>query len=332
MDLSPLVRILADGGFHSGRSLGQQLGVTRTVVGQQIELLRAMGVEVHSVTGKGYRLPTLFDPLSRSAILHMMREQSALWASRFDLKFSTGSTNADAMEMARQGETRYLVLAEHQAAGRGRRGREWVSPLGANIAMSLLWTFELPIAALEGLSLAVATLVVEGLRNAGYKEGIGVKWPNDILLRGAKLAGILIEVGGETAGPAWVVIGIGINVRMPWFCQQQIGQAYTDLASNFELSMDRNRIVASVLGALSTGLPVFAKKGFAAFRDAWNELDVYQGRQVAIVSGSHRSIGLALGVTDSGALILDTAAGRQLIAGGELTPSLRPAEEVACDS
>lgn len=332
MDLSPLVRILADGGFHSGRSLGQQLGVTRTVIGLQIELLRRMGVEVHSVTGKGYRLPTLFEPLSRSAVLHLMREHSALWASRLDLRFTTGSTNADAMEKARQGADRYLVLAEHQAAGRGRRGKEWLSPLGANIAMSLLWTFDLPIAALEGLSLAVATLVVEGLGNAGYRDGIGVKWPNDLLLRGAKLAGILIEIGGEPAGPSRVVIGLGINVRMPWFCQQQIDQAYTDLASNFELSPDRNRIVASVVVALSSGLPLFAEKGFAAFRDTWNELDVYRGRQVAIVSGSHRSTGLALGVTDSGALVLDTETGRQFIAGGELTPSLRPAEEPACDS
>lgn len=327
MDLRPLVRMLADGGFHSGQSLAQQLGTTRTIIGQQVEMLREMGVEVHSVTGKGYRLPTLFDPLSRSAILHLMREHSALWASRFELKFSTGSTNVDAMEKARQGESRYLVLAEHQTAGRGRRGRQWVSPLGANIALSVLWTFDLPLAALEGLSLAVATMVVKGLGNSGYQGGIGLKWPNDILLNGAKLAGILIEIGGDVSGPARVVIGVGINVRMPCFCQQKIDQAYTDLASNFELSPDRNRIVAAVLSALSVGLPRFAEQGFSAFRDSWNALDVYREQQVCIFSGKHRSLGVAMGVTEAGELILDTASGRQLVAGGELTPSLRPVGE-----
>ena len=323
MDLRPLIQTLADGAFHSGASLGLQLGVTRTLIGRKVEILRGMGIEIHSVTGKGYRLPGALNLLSVARLLELLGRDKRLWAGHIDLLLSTDSTNADAMRKGQEGESHYLVLAEHQANGRGRRGKAWVSPLGANISLSMLWTFKSRMAALEGLSLAVAILVVDALRECGY-EGMGVKWPNDILLNSCKLAGILIEISGEAEGPCKVVIGIGINVKMPHSSGAAIDQAFTDLASNFESTPDRGRIVAELVKGLTAGLAVFAKHGFAAFQPRWSDIDVYRGRDVEISSGTTRRVGRVLGVSETGALLLETEAGVAHIGGGELTPSLRP--------
>lgn len=322
MDLRPLIQILADGAFHSGASLGRQFGVTRTIIVRQVEELRGMGIEIHSVTGKGYRLPGALELLSAARILDLLGDDRLLWARHIDLLFSTDSTNIDAMRKGQEGESHYLVIAEHQAGGRGRRGKTWVSPLGANISLSMLWTFKLGMSALEGLSLAVAILVVDALRKCGY-EGLGVKWPNDILFNSCKLAGILVEINGEADGPCKVVIGIGINVKMPYSSGLAIDQAFTDLASNFERAPDRSRIVALLVKELTAGLAIFASHGFAAFAPRWSTMDVYKGRDVVISSGSTRRVGRALGVSDTGALLLETESGVAHIAGGELTPSLR---------
>lgn len=323
MDLRPLIQILADGSFHSGASLALQLGVTRTIVVRQVEALRDMGVEIHSVTGKGYRLPGALVLMSVARILALLGADRRLWAGHIELLFSTGSTNADAMRKGQEGESRYLVLAEHQANGRGRRGKAWVSPLGANISLSMLWTFKSSMAALEGLSLVVAIVLVDALRACGY-TGMGVKWPNDILLDSCKLAGILIEISGEAEGPCKVVIGIGINVKMPCASATDIDQAYTDLASHSEGPPGRARIVAALVSGLTVGLTAFAKHGFAEFQSRWNAVDVYKGRDVEISSGTTRRVGRALGVSETGALLLETQGGVVHIAGGEMTPSLRP--------
>lgn len=323
MDLRPLVRILSDGGFHSGRSLSAELGVTRTVIVRQIDQLRTMGVDIHSVTGKGYRLPYILEMINKERILALLGSSGSQWRDDFDVVFTTGSTNADAMAKGRAGSNRYLCIAEHQAAGRGRRGKAWLSPLGANIALSMLWSFKSGIAALEGLSLVVAILVVDALKACGYKE-LGVKWPNDILMSASKLAGILIEISGDTEGPCKVVIGVGINVNMPASSAGSIDQSYTDLASNLEVAPDRNRVIAALMLSLQDGLTQFALTGFAGFAKRWNEVDVYKGREVEIISGSNRQRGRSLGVSETGALLLQTETDVVPISGGEITPSLRP--------
>ncbi len=327
MDQQDLIALLADGGFHSGHSLATRLKVTRTIVQQYIEQLRAMGIEIHSVTGKGYRLPTVFIPLSQHRILESMGAVSGIWKRHLEVCFSTGSTNADVMRLAQKGERRHLLIAEYQESGRGRRGKEWISPLGASIAMSVLWTFDAGMETLEGLSLAVAVLVIDALHACSYSNGLGVKWPNDILLEGRKLAGILIEIAGNPGGPCSVVIGIGVNVKMPYSMDERINQSYTDLSRHFEQNPDRNKIVAALASSLTAGLTQFAKEGFAPFQQAWEQLDVYKGRRVDIISGKNKMTGVSAGVDGSGALLLDTAEGRRVIAGGELSPSLRPVSE-----
>lgn len=323
MELLPLLQVLSDGQFHSGEQLGGKLCLSRSAVWKQIERLRELGVEVHSVTGKGYRLPATFDLLAREKILDYLGVGSAEWENCFDVLFTVGSTNAEAMRLAQEGADRYLILAEHQTQGRGRRGRVWVSPLGANIYFSMVVSFQMGIAALEGLSLAVALHIVRALEMEGV-TGLGVKWPNDILLEGRKLAGILLEVCGDLAGPCKVVIGLGINIRMPMSASAQIDQPYTDLATHFSRPPDRNKIVATVIDQLSQGLERFKVSGFAPLQSWWDSLDVYRNGMVEVRAGSNVVEGRVLGVSNTGALILETLHGLKVIAGGELIPSMRP--------
>lgn len=323
MDLLPLLRVLSDGQFHSGEQLGANLCLSRSAVWKQVERLRALGVEVHSVTGKGYRLPATFDLLARDTILAYLGGASEGWRHCFEVLFTVGSTNAEAMRLAQEGADRYMILAEHQTRGRGRRGRVWVSPLGANIYFSMLVSFQAGIAALEGLSLAVALHVVRALEMEGV-NGLGVKWPNDILLGGRKLAGILLEVCGDLTGPCKVVIGLGLNIKMPKSVSVLIDQPYTDLSVHFQGRPDRNKIIANVMRQLSLGLEEFAVSGFAPLQTYWNSLDVFRNSMVEVRAGSNVTQGRVLGVSDTGALLLETVNGLKVMAGGELMPSMRP--------
>lgn len=332
MDLLPLLRALSDGQFHSGEQLGTNLCLSRSAVWKHVERLRELGVEVHSVTGKGYRLPATFDLLERDTILAFLGGESEGWEDCFEVLFSVGSTNAEAMRLAHEGADRYVILAEHQNRGRGRRGRVWVSPLGANIYFSMVASFQAGIAALEGLSLAVALHVVRALELEGV-SGLGVKWPNDILLGGRKLAGILLEVCGDLAGPCKVVIGLGLNIKMPKSMSVLIDQPYTDLSLHLQGRPDRNRIIASLMRQLSLGLEEFTVSGFAPLHSYWDNLDVFRNVMVEVRAGGNVTRGRVLGVNDTGALILETIDGLKVMAGGELMPSLRPLlGDVCCDS
>lgn len=323
MGLLPLLHVLSDGQFHSGEQLGANLCLSRSAVWKKVERLRELGVEVHSVTGKGYRLPATIDLLAREKILEYLGEGAAAWESCFDVLFTVGSTNAEAMRLAQVGTDRYVIIAEHQTQGRGRRGRVWVSPLGANIYLSMVVSFQMGIAALEGLSLAVALHVVRALELEGVK-GLGVKWPNDILIEGRKLAGILLEVSGDLAGPCKVVIGLGLNIRMPMSANAQIDQPYTDLSVHSSSPPDRNKIVATLINQLSRGLEQFNESGFAPLQSSWDSLDVYRNNIVEVRAGSNVVEGRVLGVSNTGALVLDTSHGLKVISGGELMPSVRP--------
>ena len=323
MDLLPLLRILSDGQFHSGERLGANLCLSRSAVWKHVERLRELGVEVHSVTGKGYRLPATFDLLARESILAYLGDASEGWAPCLEVLFTVDSTNAEAMRLAQDGAGRFVIIAEHQTRGRGRRGRVWVSPLGANIYFSMVLSFQAGIAALEGLSLAVALHVVRALEIEGV-IGLGVKWPNDILLDGRKVAGILLEVCGDLAGPCKVVIGVGINIQMPKSAGTLIDQPYTDLSFHFQGSPDRNKIIASVIRQLSLGLEEFAVWGFAPLLSRWNSLDVFRDRMVEVRAGSNVTQGRVLGVSDTGALLLETDTGFKAMVGGELMPTIRP--------
>lgn len=232
------------------------------------------------------------------------------------------STNAEALRQLQAGKTGdWIILANSQTAGRGRRGRHWVSPSGAGIYLSVVKQFTLAADALQGLSLVTALSVQQSLSSLGIK-GLQLKWPNDVLHQKKKLAGILLELHqGEPVNH--VVFGIGVNLVLPEDSRRQIDRPVTDISSIHASVPDSSTIVAAILEELRINLQDYARAGFKPFADNWNGKDCYLNVDIVIQNGETRTIGRSLGVDESGALIMQTAVGRQVLNGGEIFPSLR---------
>jgi BirA family transcriptional regulator, biotin operon repressor / biotin---[acetyl-CoA-carboxylase] ligase len=323
MNVIPLLEQLSDGDFRSGQALGKELGISRAAIWKHIEQLRDLGVSIQAVTGKGYRIPGGLVLLSRARVIAALdAEIRDKIAAAFDLHFSVGSTNTEALAKAANGSDLYLVMTEHQSSGRGRRGRSWISPFGRNLYMSLLWSFQGGVSTLEGLSLVCALAVRRALARDAY-HGIEVKWPNDVLFQRRKLAGILLEVSGDISGPCKVVIGIGLNTEMPAQAGSRIDQPYSDLRAMGARPIDRNRLAAAVISELVAAISVFESHGFAPFKAEWVEADSYLGEPVEVHSGQTVLKGVYTGVDETGRLLLQAAEGARLVAGGEVMPSLR---------
>lgn len=304
--LHQLVLQLADGESHSGESLGKLLGVSRAAVWKSIKLLEDSGIEIESVRGKGYRIPQGLSLLNKEDIQQYMEQPARQFYQSLYLFSEVDSTNQFLLDLSDSGQADYasVCLAERQLSGRGRRGRKWVSPFGKNLYCSVLWRFRQPLAALEGLSLVVALSIYKVLEEQGYHD-ISLKWPNDILSQSKKLAGILLEVRGDLIDFCDVVIGFGINVDMPGKSGQAIDQAWTDLFSISGETVDRNVLVAAILNQLAQDLPRFEQQGFSAFQEAWNQRDGLKGQAVNLLVGKDTITGVAQGVDEKGALLLD---------------------------
>jgi BirA family biotin operon repressor/biotin-[acetyl-CoA-carboxylase] ligase len=227
----------------------------------------------------------------------------------------TGSTNADLLARAPALAAPLLLIAENQTAGRGRAGRSWLSSAGNSLTFSLAWRFEAGPQALSGLPLALGVALAETLARLGVQ--VRLKWPNDVLKDGDKLAGILVETAPAERG-IWAVIGIGLNLVMPDEMEQAIGR--TVAAAPWLARMDRDELMAALLDGLAAVLREFERTGFAAFAGRWNMLHEYQGSEVRILDqGAVLHEGRAAGVDDAGRLLLDTAQGRITIAAGDVS-------------
>lgn len=323
MNLVPLLTLLCDGSSHSGEALGRQLGISRAAVWKQIHQLKELGVGIQAVTGKGYCIPGGLQLLDAQKIIKGFDSGVGDALLDVDVHFSIGSTNTEAMAKAALGHTSYLVLTEHQSHGRGRRGRSWISPFGHNLYMSMLWSFQEGVAALEGFSLMCALAVRRALLRLSYNS-VEVKWPNDVLFERQKLAGILLEVSGDVSGPCKVVIGIGLNIDMPLLAGRVIDQPFIDLRSMKDEIVDRNKLASVLVSELVSAIRVFELQGFKPFKSEWLASDVYRGQVVEVHSGQHVQSGVCAGVDDMGRLLLETSDGVVRIAGGEVMPSLRP--------
>lgn len=238
------------------------------------------------------------------------------------------STNADALRQLKTGKQgNWIVLAKSQSAGRGRRGREWLSPKNGGVYLSLVRSFELPANSLQALSLVTALSLRQALEKLGIKQ-LRLKWPNDILYKKKKLAGILLELK-QSGDSCHLVFGVGINMNLPAATVQAIERAVTDIAAISEEQgaagsiADGNSIVAELANELSANLELYQQHGFAPFRDRWNQADCYLDCDIVIQSGETRTIGKSLGVDESGALILQSATGTHSIHGGVVFPSVR---------
>lgn len=324
--LDEILLILADGDFHSGDELGSKLGVSRAAVWKRIKKVEELGLDISSVKGKGYRIDGGLDLLSKEDITGELDKQVVSCISRLDLHSTVASTNQLAMERAISGECGYVCLAEQQTAGRGRRGRTWVSPFAANIYLSVVWEFAGGAVALEGLSLAIGTAVVKALKALGL-QGAELKWPNDVIVDDKKIAGILIEMVGDAAGPCLAVIGLGVNISMPKLAVGQIDQPYIDVNSLVDKPASRNLVVSVLLNHLIPLLKDFESKGFKAYKDEWLAAHAYQNQEVFLRLGDGVEYGVASGVDDNGAIVVKTSAGLKRFSGGEV--SLRKAESLS---
>ena len=309
-----LIAILADGEFHSGEKLGEQLGMSRAAINKHIQTLKEWGVDVFTVTGKGYSLPSPLQMLDEQLI------NERLDGGRLAVIPVIDSTNQYLLDNINTLQSGDACLAEYQQAGRGRRGRQWVSPFGVNLYLSMYWRLEQGPAAAMGLSLVVGIVLAEVLQAMGAKN-VKVKWPNDIYLDDRKLAGILVELIGKTGDAAQIVIGTGINLAMNNRLAESINQGWINL-QEAGIAIDRNALSASIINQLRAALLQFEQEGMAPFVARWGRLDNFMDRPVKLLIGDKEILGIARGIDPQGGLILEQDGVRKSWVGGEI--SLRP--------
>lgn len=308
-----LLSLLSDGQFHSGEEIASSLGISRTAVWKQIRRLQRLGLEVEAKKGRGYRLRSPLKLLSAREIASL-QERPLPFLERL---LVIDSTNRYLLARSEELPKGSAVLAEAQTSGRGRLGRRWVSPFGANLYLSFLWRF-LGIERTAGLSLAVGVAALEALEGLGI-SGIGLKWPNDLVSEDRKLGGILIEARGEAHGQATVVVGIGINVAMPQGAARQIDQPWTDLRALTGKIVDRNLLAARMLDRLLLALERFEEEGFSPFRKAYRKRCVVLERPVLVVAGKERFPAFALDIDQMGALLVEVDGEVRRLSGGEVS-------------
>jgi BirA family transcriptional regulator, biotin operon repressor / biotin---[acetyl-CoA-carboxylase] ligase len=287
----------------SGSALAARLGITRAAIWKQVEALRASGAPIEAAAGRGYRLSWPIEWLDNARMMAELEPALRLRIGDIAVHWQLDSTSSELMRRAAHAERDLLVCcAETQSAGRGRRGRDWRSPLGGNLYFSLLKRFDHGMGALTGLSLAVGTAVIAALADCGV-EGVGLKWPNDVLARGRKLAGVLIELGGEFLGPCHAVIGIGINLRLPADVAATIDQPAIDVAAlTGGKPPSRNRLAGRLLSRLIETLDRFGAQGFAAFADEYARHDLLSGQPLRVHDANGTLDGTGAGVDERGAL------------------------------
>jgi len=310
-NLKKLIRCLSDGKFHSGAKLGEALGITRSGVWKLTQQLSTLGIEVESVIGKGYCIPDGLSLLSLPKIKNHINKNYLKQIKKIKLFDQIDSTNNYLIELARKLSANkrneiYVCLAEQQSAGKGRLGRKWVSPFGANLYLSMLWSFTKDI---SGLGLVVATTITDTLELIGIKN-IGLKWPNDVLWQKRKLAGVLIEVSSEAYGIGNAIIGIGLNVAMPVRAGASIDQPWVDLRAITDELQDRNRLAGLLINNLAQNLSLFRQKGLKAFMQKWRRLDVCMNQPVCVITPNNKVCGVAKGIDEHGRLRLENKAGK----------------------
>jgi BirA family biotin operon repressor/biotin-[acetyl-CoA-carboxylase] ligase len=313
-----LARYLSAIETRSGEAIAQELGCSRTAVWKHVEALRNLGIGIDAVAGRGYLLKEPLELLDADSILDFLDPATGARLAGLNIESSIDSTNIALQRLPLDAQHAVVILAEHQVAGRGRRGRQWASPYGRNLYLSLGWKLEKSMSELGCLPLVVALAVAQALSRAGLKDH-RVKWPNDLLLDGRKLCGCLVEVQGDTHGPCHAVLGVGINVHMPASeLTEEIDQPWTDLQSHIP-GCSRNELAAWLIEELVTYLEVFASQGFTPMRELWEQLDDLKGQKVEVFSATGSVSGVSVGVDQTGALMLDTSDGVISLYSGDVT-------------
>ena len=309
-----LLKLLKDGRFHSGQALGAALGVSRSAVWKQLQHLESdLNLSIHKVRGRGYQLAAPLELLEQEQL------DSSPWPVL--IHHSLDSTNAEALRAIDSGAAApFVVTAERQTAGRGRRGRKWVSPFAENIYYSLVLRMDGGMRQLEGLSLVVGLAVLSALRAVGLSDA-GLKWPNDVLVGNKKIAGILLELVGDPADVCHVVLGIGINVNMR--LASEVDQAWTSVFLESGRLVNRNTLISRLNDSLLMYLKRHAAEGFTAIQAEWEQNHLWQGREVSLIAGVHQVEGTVMGIDQQGALRMSVNGEVKVYSGGELSLRLR---------
>jgi BirA family biotin operon repressor/biotin-[acetyl-CoA-carboxylase] ligase len=314
-----LQRLIA--GPVSGDTLAREAGLTRAAMWKRIEALREAGVDIDAQAGRGYALRYPIELLDADVIRAGLPAGAGAGIATLEIAWSLDSTNSELLRRDTPGQGAAVLLAERQTGGRGRRGRTWVSPLAAHLYLSVARQFSGGLSRLGGLSLVAGVAVAEALHAAGY-DGVQLKWPNDLLVSGRKLGGLLVEGGGEHAGPARAVIGLGLNVRMPADVAATLDQPWIDLATLATPPPSRNAIAACVLGHLLPALEQFDAEGLSPFLTRYAAFDALAGHDVIIHGAGTSSSGAALGIAADGALRVRVDGAERSFHAGEV--SVRP--------
>lgn len=315
MDERALLRRLA-AGPASGAELARATGLTRAAVWKRIEVLREAGVEIQARSGEGYALARPMQLLDSEAIVASLAPEVRARMASIEVAWSIDSSNSQLLRQHAAADAMTTVLlAERQTGGRGRRGRSWASPLAAHLYLSASRRFAGGLVRLGGLSLVAGIAAVEALHAQGFGQ-VRLKWPNDLVVADGdilrKLGGVLVEGGGEHAGPVRAVIGLGLNVSMPPATGATIDQPWCDLAqlSPERAPLSRNTIAAAVLDRWLPALDEFDAAGLAPFLDRYAALDALAMRAVTLHEGTTRTA-VALGLAADGALRVRTADGQE---------------------
>lgn len=316
-----IISLLADGQFHSGTELADDLSISRSAVWKQLQGLNDWGLQYSAVSGKGYRLDNPLELLMEEKIKAVISDQAGVLISSLEIHDQIDSTNRYLVERSQNNAPSGSVcFAEYQTAGKGRRGRQWVSPYGSNIYLSILWRFQQGPAAISGLSLAVGVAVIRALKQHQVND-IGLKWPNDIYSQGKKLGGILVEVSGETDGPCCAVIGLGLNLFMPEADAENITQAWTDLSKvTGQKLLFRNKLAGSLLNHLLPVIGEYEGIGIQAYLDEWRSYDCMFGKVATLFIGQQQFDGIVQGIDANGMLLIERPDGSvQTFASGEVS-------------
>lgn len=316
-----ILGLLADGQFHSGTELAGALNISRSAIWKQLNSLTDLGLHYSAVSGKGYRLERPLVLLNQTQILAAVDERIQSLINAFDIFDQLPSTNTYLSERTLENAPSGAVcFAEQQTAGKGRRGRHWVSPFGSNIYLSILWRFQTGPMAISGLSLAVGVAVIRALKHH-YTEAFHLKWPNDIYYQDKKLGGILVEVSGESDGPCAAVIGLGLNIYLPETEAAAITQQWTDLTQiTGQQQINRNALAGTLLNQLLLVIAEFEVCGMAEYLNEWRTYDCLKDKPATLFIGQHSYEGIVQGIDDQGLLLLTRPDGNtQAFASGEVS-------------
>ena len=314
--------MLADGEVHSGERLAAGQAVSRSAIWKAIGALQALGVEIEAAPHRGYRLARAVAPLDAEKIIARLSPQVRARLRQAEVAWALDSTNAALLARSEPPAGQFdFLAAEYQAAGRGRRARPWFAPPGGALCLSLGWSFDALPAGAAALSLAVGVCARRALERL-CATPVQLKWPNDLYARGRKLGGILIELRAESAGPAMVVIGIGVNCALGATLTRRVQETGTepiDLASLGSPGCDRNQLAAALLDEIVHGVLEFAAHGLGGFAAEWAAADALAGHSVAVSTSAGLFIGQARGIDADGALRVEGEQGLRRFNSGEVT-------------